>query len=183
MNSLYWFSSQKHCVPPQHLGNLAMRAIKPREQHHASIPAPENLQKHPRDAPALRQGELSGILRNLLATRQPCHQPSWQMWWAQTLMFLSHPATTAQKSPPATESCSTSPLPPAADELSSVHEPPAFSSLLTAGPRSACTTKPPCPVAPASHLGQGAEQSRPLAPGQPGWAARGMAGRLQHGQQ
>lgn len=66
MNSLYWFSSQKHQVPLQHLGNLLMRVTKHWEGHNSSIPALKDLQKPSRDAAALKQGELGGILRNLL---------------------------------------------------------------------------------------------------------------------
>lgn len=42
MNSLYWFSSQKHQDPPWHLGNLIMRVTKPWEGRHISIPALKN---------------------------------------------------------------------------------------------------------------------------------------------
>lgn len=70
MNHLYWFSSQKHQVPPWHLGNLTMRVTKHWEGHHASIPALKDLQKPSWDAAAWRQGELRGILKNLLAFLQ-----------------------------------------------------------------------------------------------------------------
>lgn len=66
-NSLYWFSSQKHQIPLQHLRNLLMRVTEHWEGQHSSIPALKDLQKPSRDAAALKQGELDGILRNLLA--------------------------------------------------------------------------------------------------------------------
>lgn len=110
MNNLYWFSSQKHQAPPWHLANLAMRVTKPWEGHHASIPAPKNLQKPSWDAAALRQGELGGIVRNLLAFLQdiPAIDPPGRHGGHKHLRLLNHPPMTAQKSPPAIESCSTS---------------------------------------------------------------------------
>lgn len=110
MNNLYWFSSQKHQVPPRHLGNLVMSVTKSWEGHHASIPAPKNFQKPSWDVAALRPGELGGILRNLLAFLQgsPAVNPPGRHGRHKHPRLLSHPPMTAQKSPPATESCSTS---------------------------------------------------------------------------
>lgn len=109
MNRLYWFSSQKHQVPPRHLGNLTMRVIRAREGHHVSSPALKNLQKPSHDDAALRQGELGGILRNLLAFLQcsPAIDPPGRHGGHKHPCLLSHPPMTAQKSPLATESCST----------------------------------------------------------------------------
>lgn len=110
MNILYWLSSQKHQVPPRHLGNLTMRVTKHWEGHHASIPALKGLQKSSWDAAALRQGELGGILRNLPAFLQgsPAANPPGRHGGRKHPCLLSHPPVTAQKSPPAIESCNTS---------------------------------------------------------------------------